>query len=96
MLHSYVKLDSSMAATRMPGGDFNPAVMAIAQSPSRLSKFFAAQSRAFPGKIAAICGRYSLHANPEVIALAFKLGLIYVYVIQRGNLSTKSVCAAGL
>ena|ERR1035437_2724853 len=23
-----------------------------------------------------MCGRYSLHANPEVIALAFKLGLM--------------------
>ncbi len=23
-----------------------------------------------------MCGRYALHANPEVIALAFKLGLM--------------------
>ena len=29
-----------------------------------------------PETMAAMCGRYSLHAHPEVIALAFKLGLM--------------------
>ena len=43
--------------------------------PVSLPRFFTTQYKVDPDTIATMCGRYALHANPEVIALAFKLGL---------------------